>query len=143
MFENVCLDWCVQILGVGGCAPSRVDGPSSDDDDDNTDDYGDGDSSGDSDYDEKEKDDSAKDAEIAERLFSDDSDSEQDKSEDVGVQWKSSNKFPSLNADERSRLPTQLQRVLKSGSFKSIGNKPGLYKFVHLVTKRFKTIMNQ
>ena len=137
----------LQILGVG--AASRVDGPSrvdgatkDDDDDDNTDDYGDGDSSGDSDYEEIEKDDSEKDAEIAERLFSD-SDSEQDKSEDVGVQWKSSNKFPSLNADERSRLPTQLQRVLKSGSFKSIGTKPGLYKFVHLVTKRFKTIMNQ
>ena len=124
----------LQILGVGGCGPSRVNGATEDDDDDdNTDD---GDSSDDSDYNESEKD-----AEIAERLFSD-SDSE-DESEDVGVQWKSSNKFPSLNADERSRLPTQLQRVLKSGSFKSIGTKPGLYKFVHLVTKRFKTLMHK
>ena len=76
------------------------------------------------------------------RLF----DSTEDEDEDeqaVGLQWKSNNKFPSLNDDERARLPAKLQEALQANSCRWIGSKPGFYKFVHYVVKRFRSRMTK
>ena len=131
---------------------SKDDDDNSKDDDDNSKDDGDDDNSKDDDDNSKDDGDSSDDSDYrddhkeAERLFGGSGSDSEDTNEDaanVGVKWKSKNKFPSLNDSERARLPTQLALVLKSGSFQSIGTKPGLYKFVHNVTKRFRSIMQQ
>ena len=61
---------------------------------------------------------------------------------DVGVSWKSK-RYPALDDVTRARLPNVLEDVLKSNSFRSIGEKPGFYKFVHLVTKKFHATMTK
>ena len=74
----------------------------------------------------------------AKKLF----DSSDDESEDEGLHWKSSKRLPALNKIYRARLPTALRDVLDNHATQ-IGEKPGFYKFVHLVTKRFRTAMNR
>jgi len=72
-----------------------------------------------------------------------DNDEDDEDDEQKGLKWKSRTKFASLQEEERARLPSALKKVLEENSFRWIGSKPGFYKFVHLVTKRFRSVMNR